>query len=207
LAPRIYPSSGECGPNWLCRLELGSVPQHRVHNDRETTRQTDARLEHRRSSSDREGPDVADDNRRIAPDERMPPRPISALMNFPQCGRSRALKWVRFAKMRRKDGIAQNANVQTMPQRTLSRRELSCSSLRPVLALALARFARRCRSVAKAALPERRHPSRRLGIPRPRSPQLIDAALFTLIGAASEDDLDAPDLGAGGNSDGQGTRK
>ena len=31
----------------LDRYELGSVPQHRMHDDREATRQRDARLAHR----------------------------------------------------------------------------------------------------------------------------------------------------------------
>jgi hypothetical protein len=40
----------------LCRCELGSVPQHRVHDDREPARQRDSGLAHRRSLGDREGP-------------------------------------------------------------------------------------------------------------------------------------------------------
>src|SRR5271166_2013013 len=40
----------------LSRRELSFVPQHRMHDDCEATRKSDAGLSHRRSPGDREGP-------------------------------------------------------------------------------------------------------------------------------------------------------
>ena len=66
-APSSAPSLGRrsCGSSmrspvrWidgLSRRELGFVPQHRVHDDCEATRQSDTGLSHRRPPGDREGP-------------------------------------------------------------------------------------------------------------------------------------------------------
>ena len=41
---------------WLCRFELGAVFEHRVHDDRQASRERDPRLAHRRSFGDRDGP-------------------------------------------------------------------------------------------------------------------------------------------------------
>ena len=77
--------------------------------------------------------------------------------------------------LRRERQVRENRSIQAMSKRILRRARLSCGVFSPVLDLALARFARRRRSVFKVSPPRQPRQSRRLGTPRPRSLRLIDA--------------------------------
>src|SRR5271155_1812818 len=81
---RVSIPSGGC--DCLGWRELGSVPQHRVHDDCEATRQSDTGLSHRRSPGDCEGPVlqpelavVAGAHGLVVRVRALPPPPVAAL--------------------------------------------------------------------------------------------------------------------------------